>query len=351
MRAFTARLLLVIAVLVLHGGCGGDSGKGSGRSATPELPEPPETFAHLFETQPYARPSCNESSYDLDSERELKIYNHPGSYDLEDFTRGLKRYWRRYGLTFFTRYQPRYFSHSWVLEDDEEIILAELRRRFPNVDFGAEEFQGTDEELRRIFQAAAEIMLGRVLDFAATCGNRGQDLTNVVLLPHMTRSQSTKQGQQSTSGVLGLGISPALLVELEQDSSEYADFWRHFPLRDFTPMFFVNAGLLQELVENGVLDHTVIDIVMSHELGHTLGLVHLDLRHNLMHPGIEHPSDATCETTLEPHQLDLVERTLSGRHAGRTDALSVSSGERRARMWRRLGEYLEGKASRGLFSW
>jgi len=75
---------------------------------------------------------------------------------------------------------------------------------------------------------------------------------------------------------------------------------------DFTPMFFLDHTVLER---SGQRAADLRDLIVAHEFGHTLGLIHEMEKGNLMFPGVAVGED-DCENGLEPEQITLMRQTL-----------------------------------------
>lgn len=321
-----------------------DGGDGGGPYVTrdddfPGVAEPAENFAAWFAAAPYGREACDRVLRPLGRRRELRLFVHPQAADVATYTTALQRWYRRLGVEFESRHAPTEVSLEWVMNDDVDALQRHLRERFPTVDFEAATFEGTPEELEAVLREAFSFTLGPLIDFAAAYGDQGEDVTNVVLLPRLALGEGDDALQSDGRVVLGLGISPVLMRVLsETPDAPDAEFWQYLPLAPrFTPMVFVNAGALRRLTT--VVSPVLVDLLMAHELGHTLGLPHRDAVGNLMKPGFESEADVRCEIGLDPDQVDRVARTL-GETETEAQSLRVARG---AGHWNRLRAHLTGE--------
>jgi hypothetical protein len=365
MHSRLCKINLALALLAVASACGGGEDRvviTADDAYTPlavpvDFPgptAPAEECSVYFDASPYDDPACTTPFASLGRQREMLLFSGAGSFDRTRFTHGLQRYLRLIGLTLFTQHTIRYVALGWILDDDQDALRRHLEKEFPDVDFGSMLYFGTQDEYDAIMREAAIFVMRPVIDFANVYGDLGPSVTHMVLLPALTRleSEGSAQGVTPSGSVVGLGLSP-IIVELfrAQDTPE-AEIWRRVPLNDFTPMLFVDSGLLDRLVAEKKVDPVMIDLAEAHEMGHTLGLEHLDVEHNLMNPSFEKPSDATCRTTLTAAQLDRVRQTLDeSPPASASSALTVEGqyDAARQRGWTALTDHLAGRRPLRLF--
>ena len=361
-RPRTLPILVILALVACGEGSVGDPSNPSYDFEPLEVPDdfpgeyaPSAECVSYFRFDPYRDSDCQLSFAALGLRRELVLYTGPGDFWAPEFTRGLARFADLYGLQFTTHWLPFPVELRWVLDDDEQALRDHLVQAFPDVDFEAAEFTGTNEQYAAIMAETTRFVLRPMVDFARVYGHLGPGVTNVVLLPAITRFEAEGQGQglDPNKTVIGMGLSATLLEVLAAQGDEVAEMWSYFDLGDFTPMLFLNAGRLTTIVHVEGNDPVLLDLVMNHELGHTLGLVHRDQPRNLMNPGFESRWDIACETTLDPDQLQTIRDTLTGSGAGAgsgggsTVLSRPAPGSRAA--WRLLTDHLAGRRPLPLF--
>ena len=324
----------LVLLLVFAAACGGDGAAvplPAGASPLPKAegfpgePSAPETFAELFSTSPYGDLTCDGVAPDLGQRRELRIFHHPSVTNVADFTRGLQRYYHRYGVSFYTRHAPIAIPLDWVIDLDEKRLLEHLKMRFPSLDPSREP---SEPELRMLQREAFSFVLQGMLRFAATYGSQGENVTNLVVVPGLARDRVANLTSGGT--VAGLAMSPVLVEEFGRNAdSKDAIFWRDLPLTgNFTPMAFIGRDV-------AAADPIVPDLVTAHEIGHTFGLQHVDPVENLMTPGLMRGLNVTCRQALGSQQLDRVSRTLGEREALTAPPLSPRDRFARMRAWLR----------------
>ncbi len=302
----------LLVVILLTSACGGDGAPVSLPSGVSPLPkaegfpgEPaaPEGFADLFAITPYGDLVCDGTMPDLGQRRELRIFHHPSVTNVSDFTRGLARYYRRYGVSFYTRHAPIAIPLDWVIDLDEGRLAEHLGKTFPSIDLARELGEA---EMRMVQREAFSFVLQGLLRFAATYGSQGVEVTNLVIVPSLTRDQLSSLTTGGT--VAGVAISPVLVDELSRvPDSKDSIFWRDLPLSGpFTPMAFIGRDIAAS-------DPLAPDLVTAHEIGHSLGLQHVEPLQNLMTPALMRGVNVTCKQSLDATQLERVGRTLGER--------------------------------------
>jgi hypothetical protein len=98
--------------------------------------------------------------------------------------------------------------------------------------------------------------------------------------------------------VVGLGLSPALLERVDETSEHPVAMSLNTMLDlddDFTPTLFVGHADIARLTQD-------FDLVIAHEMGHALGLPHVEDEGNLMEQG----GEDNCRRWLSQEQIDLM---------------------------------------------
>jgi len=102
--------------------------------------------------------------------------------------------------------------------------------------------------------------------------------------------------------VVGLGLSAALLETVDETVDETGEGTETTSLNsmldvegDFTPTLFVGHTDIARLTTN-------FEMVIAHEMGHALGLPHVEDAGNLMQQG----GDTSCRRWLSQEQIDMM---------------------------------------------
>jgi hypothetical protein len=287
MRCVTKICFAMSALTVLLAGCGGDDG-----------------FDHYFAAKGYSEPACSVPDPRLKGRREVRIFTQ--GIDAPVFTRPLQRYYRRYGLTFFSTQAIHAIDQKYALDTDEYELNKALAKQFPDVDLKDMSLMTRDPALyQQIVRVVMNFMFRPLIEFARSHA-AGTQVTNLVLLPHIL-NPSGDDVSPTGGEVAGLAISPALLRRFDAMDVPEGAAWKELDLpADFTPMMFLDGKLLGGLLSGAPV---LVDLVAAHEFGHTGGLVHRQEPHNLMLPGVA-PGVNTCADSLDDDQIDTMRETL-----------------------------------------
>jgi len=167
-----ARWALSLSVLIAGLGCGGNDD---------------DDLDRYFATTPYGVASCDQADARLEGRREVRLYSN-GAVEVAAHSAALQRYYRRYGLTFFTMAAPKSIDQSYALDTNLTALSAALTRAFPGVDLNDEQALMRDPALYdRILKFVANFMLRPMIDFARAHGDAGTAVTNFVVMPQLIR--------------------------------------------------------------------------------------------------------------------------------------------------------------------
>lgn len=289
MRRWPGILIVAPALALAAAGCGDD-----------EAPD----LASYFAAEPYQNnPVCSTVDGQLSGRRHMRLYRS-GVGDMQGCTQGLQRYFLRHSLQFFTTAPEEEIALPYAVDNRGPALEQALLDRFPGINLRDEAALMQDPaRWMEIQRFAVNFTLRPMIEFARTHSQLGQRATNMVLIRELFAVSTP-----SADNVLGLATSlPLLAAHQVEDPGAFS--WKDTDLpADFTPMFFLNARAMYELLKVG---RQIRDVTVAHEFGHTAGLVHevgTDDEENLMYPRVRMSSD--CDDGLYPEQLALMRRTL-----------------------------------------
>jgi hypothetical protein len=287
--AMTLRLALIAVTVSLLAGCGGDADTG---------------FDHYFSSTPYNDPACDLPDPRLTGRHEMRLFTQGA--DAPVFSRGLQRYYRRYGLTFFSNEAVQVIDQKYALDTDDYSLNQALAKEFPGVNLDDQTLVMKDPALyQQIVKAVMNFTFRPIIEFART-HVAGPQITNLVLLPQILRPD----GSDISAGggeVAGLAISPALLRRFDSMDIPEGAAWKQLDLpADFSPMMFLDGKVLGQILSAAPV---LADLVAAHEFGHTGGLVHRTEPHNLMLPAVA-PGQNTCLDSLDDDQIETLRENL-----------------------------------------
>lgn len=283
------------------------------------------TLQREFIATPYGVEACDKYDGRLTVRRELRLYVNAG-LDAERTAQGLQRFYRRYGITFYTTRIVETVDTAFVNDLDNAALNVMLRRDFPGVDFsdkGLTMLAMTDRLLfDRIMKAVINFQFRGAIDFASRFGREGQGITNVVVMKQLFTPQSPAQQREN---VLGIALSPFLLKEVRRAGMDAQGLLEVLDLPpDFSPMVFINDVSVGRL--EGIGGETQRDVVVGHEFGHSAGLVHRTMTGNLMNPSTT--GRESCSLAISNDQIAVmrqglgIEKVLARTVGGQDDSLA-----------------------------
>jgi hypothetical protein len=222
----------------------------------------------------------------------------------------LQRYYEPYELTFFTR-QPAGPSGLAFALNATNAQLADLSRQ---VGLKAGE-KPTPEQEKALEKATGDLIFGDLRNFIRAQSNPPRKSINVVVLAHIASPDVAAQFQGGV--IAGLGLSPTLFKNVAADDASKNLFELIGLGEDFTPTLFVGHTDVVGLAKSP-------DVIVSHELGHAMGLQHTKDPGNLM---TQFAASNACVPGLSDAEIDVLKTTAA--MAGTPDALCA---------WHRLFE-------------
>jgi hypothetical protein len=207
----------------------------------------------------------------LAARREIEFFL--GSTNVvDDYARAegqfLQRYYEPYELTFFTQTPAVACGLPFAL-NATSAQLADVARQV-GIAPGA---QPTPEQQKALEKATGDLLFADIRNFIRAQSNPPRKSINVVILAHIA---SPDVAAQLSGGVIaGLGLSPTLFKNVAANDASKNLFDLIGLAEDFTPTLFVGHTDVVALAKSP-------DVIVSHELGHAMGLQHTQEPGNLM---------------------------------------------------------------------
>jgi hypothetical protein len=204
----------------------------------------------------------------------------------------LQRYYETYELTFFTRVPAAPAGISFAL-NATNAQLADLARQ-AGIAPGT---QPTPEQSKALEKATGDLIFGDLRDFVRSQSNPPRKSINVVILAHIASPDVAAQFQGGV--IAGLGLSPTLFKNVAADDPSRNLFELIGLGDDFTPTLFVGHTDVASLAKSP-------DVIVSHELGHAMGLQHTTGPGDLM---TQYSASNACIPGLSDGEIGVLEST------------------------------------------
>lgn len=206
--------------------------------------------------------------------KEIGFFLGPGVIDLEAQTAGrrLQRYYEAYALSFYVRHEAGSVGFQYLLSGTEDAVRARAKELGVNPDK-----QTTQEEADKFERVVGEVLAKNLRDTIVSRGTAVDDRIDIVVVDGIV-DPAVQKIVAGEGVILGMGLSPKLFREILA-ADPTADYFSFYGIpRDFTPVFFVGQDDVRRLTPDQG------DAIMAHEMGHALGLVHVEEQENLMFP-------------------------------------------------------------------
>ena len=204
----------------------------------------------------------------------------------------LQRYYEPYDLTFFTRAPAAFAGLSFALNATNQ-QLADLARN-AGVAPGT---QPTPEQSKALEKATGELIFADLRNFIRSQSNPPRKSINVVVLAHIASPDVAAQFQGGV--IAGLGLSPTLFKNVAADDPSKNLFELIGLGDDFTPTLFVGHTDVVGLAKSQ-------DVIVSHELGHAMGLQHTTGPGDLM---TQYAGSNACIPGLTDDEIEVIKST------------------------------------------
>jgi hypothetical protein len=230
----------------------------------------------------------------LAARREIDFFTGPTTVDAYVRAEGqfLQRYYEPYELTFFTRAPAAPAGFAYALSASSA-QLADIARQVGL----APGMQPTPEQAKALDKATGELIFADLRNFIRAQSSPPRKSINVVVLAHIASPDIAAQLQGGV--IAGLGLSPTLFKNVVAgDPSK--DLFDLIGLdEDFTPTLFVGHADVVALAQSP-------DVIVSHELGHAMGLQHTTAKGDLM---TQYGASNACVPGLTDDEIKVLQST------------------------------------------
>jgi hypothetical protein len=296
---FARPLLFAIALLACKDAA--DSAETSApppcESSSPEEKEQCLSDHYFRGYEPATRDSCagfSGAKEKIRGRREIAFFTSGSITDQDVVTEGqfLQRYYEAYDLTFFTTAPPTPSPISYGLNGSN----AEMDAAIQNA--------GTDEDAQK--RAVGDVMFGPLRDFIMSQSQPPSKRVNVVIVERVASPDVAKLFEGGVIG--GLGLSPDLFKDIAANDPQKNLFDLIGLPAEFTPTLVIGHRDIVSLAKNP-------DMIVAHELGHSLGLQHQTEQGNLMTQGQSRFDCTPGLTTAQVEQLREAASTFTTRES------------------------------------
>lgn len=204
----------------------------------------------------------------------------------------LQRFYEPYELTFFTQRAAGPAGFAYALNATNQ-QLSDVQRRV-GITPGQQPTAAQNDALNK---AVGDLIFADLRNFVRAQSNPPRASINVVILDSIA---SPDVAASFSGGVIaGLGLSPTLFKAVAADDPSKNLFDLIGLGEDFTPTLFVGHGDVTRLAKSP-------DVIVAHELGHSMGLQHTKEPGNLM---TQYSASTACLPGLTDAEIDVLKST------------------------------------------
>lgn len=237
--------------------------------------------------------SCNPEKPVLPIDAELKLslyrYSNIGDASVVLHTQGLQRFYEPYELTMTTDTMAVADRIRYALSGSELEITQALSAA--GISPTATSLTPQQEELAT--RVIGDVMFAPTKAFLRAHAVPIEPKVNIVVIDQIA-SPGFIELSDLDGVIVGLGLSSTLIRRLQETDPDAASLNTMLQVDgDFTPTLFVGHNDLALLADD-------FDFVIAHELGHALGLAHVEQAGNLMEQGDPGP----CQQWLSQDQIE-----------------------------------------------
>ena len=285
-------LLLVAALAACSSSSTGTGGGAATDACAGADPDACFSDHYLHGAAAEAEPTCDTGSKNaIHGKRRLVFHTSSSSGDAAAVAEGrsLQRYFAPYDLQFSVDQPATFVGFENAIEGD--VATVEARARAEGLDVASP----TPAQTSRLRAITGDVLAANMKSFIASVSSPPTSDVHVVVLSQIFSASLAKELQLKGT-IVGLGLSPKLLRDVQAGDANKNLFELFGLPAEFTPVLFIGYADLARLTTP-----TIGEVVVAHELGHAMGLQHTTDPKNLMYPQAD--AQTLCLPTLSDAQV------------------------------------------------